>query len=85
MIDPRELDAARAAKDLLRARLADDPRVNGVGIDTAGGHAGVRINITDPDDAPDVPEEVDGVPVHIVVVGSIQAWRRTDEPPGAGG
>jgi hypothetical protein len=71
-------DAARAAKEVLRQRIGDDPRVNGVGIARSHGRYAVRVNVVDEGDLPDLPDEVEGVEVRIVVVGRVVPF---DEPP----
>lgn len=65
--------AARAAKDVLRAQYGDDSRVNGIGITGHRDRYAVRVNVVDDDAANDLPDEVDGVPVEVVVVGRISA------------
>ncbi|GAA2026497.1 hypothetical protein WDZ16_10690 [Pseudokineococcus marinus] len=71
-------DAARAAKSRLASSLAGDRRVNGVGVvrwavGTSAAAYGVRVGVVAEDDAPEVPAEVDGVPVRVDVVGRITA------------
>lgn len=66
-------DAARAAKEVLGHRLGDDPRVNGIGITFWHGGYAVRVNVVDGADQPDLPEEVDGVPVRVAVIGRVVA------------
>jgi hypothetical protein len=64
------LDQARAAKTKALAALAHDRSVVGVGITRIGEGYGVKVNL----DAPgaDLPEDVDGVPIRVEVVGPIQ-------------
>lgn len=64
---------ARAAKNVLRARFGGDPRINGFGITGHRDHYAVRVNVADADAAAELPDEVDGVQVEIVVVGRISA------------
>jgi hypothetical protein len=64
---------ARAAKNVLRAQYRDDARINGVGITGHHDRYAVRVNVVDAAAAADVPDEVDGVPVEVVVVGRIRA------------
>lgn len=64
-------DAARAAKQLLSDRLADDRRVNGIGITRWHGAYAVRVNVVDGADQPELPEVVEGVPVRVVVIGRV--------------
>lgn len=63
--------AARHAKQLLRAQLAGDRRVNGLAITRVQDHYAVRVNVVDAVDVPDLPEDVDGVPIQVVCVGRI--------------
>jgi len=64
-------DAASAAKSALASSLAGDRRVNGVGVVRRAQTYAVRVNLVADDDRPDLPTEVDGVPVHVDVVGPI--------------
>jgi len=68
-------DAARAAKSRLASHLAGDQRVNGVGVVRRAQAYVVRVNVVADDDRPDLPAEVDGVPVQVDVVGPITASR----------
>ena len=64
-----DLEHARAAKDKLAALLADRPAINGIGIAAFEGGFCVKINLDRPDE--DLPQEFDGVPVRVEVVGKI--------------
>lgn len=66
-------DAARAAKSSLAARLAGDARVNGVGVVRWHSSYAVRVNVVTQADAPELPEQVDGVPVRVVEIGHVTA------------
>jgi hypothetical protein len=67
------LERARAARDLLRARLAHHDGVCGIGlVRTADGYA-VRVNVTDLPEDDVVPPVVAGVPVHVRVTGPVRA------------
>jgi hypothetical protein len=68
-----DLEAARAAKLALTAMLDDDDRVSGIGIGGTDGHYVVKVNLVSGEDQPDLPEEIDGVPVKTAVVGRIFA------------
>ncbi|MER6315183.1 hypothetical protein ABT237_15600 [Streptomyces sp. NPDC001581] len=68
-----DLETARAAKRALAARLANDRRVNGVGIGGSGSNYTLKVNIVSADDHPNLPHDIDGVPIEIAVVGNIQA------------
>jgi hypothetical protein len=67
------LREARTAKAKVVAAIADDASVVGVGITRIGDGYGVKLNLEAPP-APDanLPEDVDGVPIRIEVVGTIR-------------
>ncbi|NML53268.1 hypothetical protein HHL19_05965 [Streptomyces sp. R302] len=67
-----DLKAVQAAKRTLAHRLAADSRVNGVGIGGNRTRYVIRVNLVDGDDRPDLPSEVDGVPVEAVIVGRME-------------
>jgi hypothetical protein len=67
------LEQARAAKKKLRERLAGHPDLRGIGIATLMGGYGVKVNLLSPPQPGIVPDDVDGVPVIIDVVGVIGA------------
>lgn len=63
---------AQAAKRALLARFGDLPGINGIGIAGSKGNYTVKVNLTSPDARPDdLPNEVDGVPVEVAVVGGV--------------
>lgn len=67
------LEEARAAK--VHAREVFEPlaRVAGVGITRVADGYGVKVNLTTaPDPGVELPDEVDGVPVRVEVVGVIR-------------
>ena len=64
------LDEARAAKEKVRATLADRPEVTGIGITRHGDGYAVKVDLATPCDA--VPPEVGGVPVRAEIVGRIR-------------
>lgn len=68
-----ELDAARAAKSRVKGLFPKEAVVCGVGLTRRGGHYCIKVNL-EHELGPDVqlPEEVDGVPVVIKVVGKIR-------------
>ena len=68
--DGATLDEARAAKEKVRAALADRPEVTGVGITRHGRGYAVKVDLVKACDA--VPPEVGGVPVHAEIVGRIR-------------
>lgn len=65
------LEQARAAKQKLRERLAGCPELRGIGIATLSGGYGVKVNLSSAPAPGLVPDDVDGVPVIIDVVGAI--------------
>lgn len=65
------LEQARAAKAALVPRLRDVGAVNGIGVAREGDGHVVRVNLSEPVEG--VPEEVNGVPVRVRVVGRIVA------------
>ena len=62
-------EAARAASRALASRLGSDRRVNGVGITGDRSGFAVKVNLVDGLDQPELPAEIDGVPVETEVVG----------------
>ena len=64
------LDEARAAKEKVRATLADRPEVTGIGITRHGTGYAVKVDLAKACAA--VPPEVGGVPVHTEIVGRIR-------------
>ena len=73
MSDPLAL--AREVKDRLRQRLADDPRVLGVGLAPRTDGFAVRVLVADAGAAAELglPPEMDGVPLEVRPVGEIRA------------
>lgn len=65
-------DAARAAKDHLRAELAPLGGVNGIGIGRRGAGYVLTVNVTEPTTSERVPGSFDGVPVEVRVVGPVR-------------
>lgn len=59
-------------KQRLRDQLRDDDRVVGVGIGIIGGDIVVRVNVVDADDVPDLPGQIDGVPLYVHAVGRVR-------------
>lgn len=68
-----DLPQARAAKEHLRAHLGDRDGVVGVGIVHVGHGYCLKVNVSTPDAAAQVPSDVDGVEVRTAVVGRISA------------
>jgi hypothetical protein len=70
-----DLAAARAAKAKATKLFATNPKVTGVGIARMDGGFGVKLNfVTRPSRKDHVPEQIDGVPIRVEVVGSITAY-----------
>ena len=74
------LAEVRSAKEVLAKRLANVDGVVGVGITKVDGQYAVKVNLQQPlNDATVIPGDVDGVPVHLDIVGPIRA-RPMPEP-----
>lgn len=67
------LEEARAAKSKVREMIADQPVVSGVGLVRVGPGWMIKVNVVREASEFDVPQEVDGVPVRVEVVGRIAA------------
>ena len=64
---------ARAAKQKLAQRLADVEEVVGVGITKVNGQYGVKVNLQQSlRDPTMIPDAIDGVPVHLDIIGTIR-------------
>ena len=70
---PATLDRARAAKQKLAERLRNVADVRGIGIAVLDGGYGVKVNFGGRPPAGVVPDDVDGVPVIVDVVGPIRS------------
>jgi hypothetical protein len=67
------LERARAAKERVFEVFRSAADVVGVGITRFGAEYGVKVNLRElPDPGSSLPDSVDGVPVRIEVVGSIE-------------
>lgn len=67
------LEQAARAKGKLDALLGDDPNVRGLGIAALEGGFGVKLNLQRAPKHGSIPDDVDGVPVIVDVVGAIRA------------
>jgi hypothetical protein len=67
---PATLERARAAKQMLRERLADLSELRGIGIAVLDGGYGVKVNLLCQTETL-IPAEINGVPIVIEVVGRI--------------
>jgi hypothetical protein len=68
------LEEATAAKETLRARLAGLAEIRGIGVAVLPDGYGVKVNLLNAVACAQVPDDVDGVPVIIDVVGAIRAY-----------
>jgi hypothetical protein len=75
-----DLDSARRAKRVVVERFAAATWWRGAGVAPLAEGWAVRLNIADAVDA-EVPDEVDGVPVEVRVVGDITPQARAAPPP----
>jgi hypothetical protein len=69
---PATLEQARTAKQRLAERLHGVANVRGIGIAVLDGGYGVKVNFAMRPEAGVVPDDVDGVPVVVDVIGSIR-------------
>lgn len=68
-----DLPRARNVKDQLAERLRAEPAVNGVGVMRRPNGWAVKVNLVHPAPQLQLPSEIDGVEVHVDVVGPIVA------------
>lgn len=68
---PATLDRAREAKAKLSAMLEDVEELCGIGIAVVDGGYGVRVNLSGEPPLP-IPDDVDGVPVIVVMIDEIR-------------
>ena len=70
--DAEQLDAARAVKDKVAKIMESFGHVLGVGITRRDGVYAVKVNLENKPDASEaMPQQIDGVPILIRVVGRI--------------
>lgn len=67
------LDQARRAKEDVKALVAGDPAVAGIGLARQAGGWGVKVNLVRAAPSLAVPASIDGVPVTVEVVGRVAA------------
>ena len=67
-----DLEQARAAKERLRMTLKGRSDVRGIGIARSGDGYQLQVNVST-STVSDLPGDVDGVDVHVRVVGAIRA------------
>lgn len=70
---PATLEHALAAKEKLDSMVGDSPNVCGIGVAVMEGGFGVKLNLQRAPAPGSIPDDVDGVPVIIDVVGEIRA------------
>jgi hypothetical protein len=70
---PVTLAQARNAKSKLRKLLRNIPDVNGIGLTSSEYGYALKVNLRRALDADAIPDNVDGVPVIVDVVGNIRA------------
>jgi len=68
---PATLERARQAKAVLLQRLAGLSELRGIGIALLKGGYGVKVNLSRALEEGVVPDDVDGVPVIVDIVGQI--------------
>ena len=72
-MNPTTLEEARAAKPRALDAFRRKASVVGVGITRIDGGYGVKVNLqAAPDPEVELPDTIDGVPVRVEVVGTIQ-------------
>ena len=70
------LAAAEAAMELLAARLAHLPELRGMGIAVLEHGFAVKLNLSRTPEGTVMPDDVDGVPVIVDIVGTIDPLER---------
>ena len=76
MDDDTALASARAAKARAAEVFAKFGEVVGVGLTRIGDTYGVKVNLERPPQRPDaMPDQIDGVPVRVEIVGRISKRR----------
>ena len=71
---PATLQEAEAAKRKLRERLSGISAIRGIGIATLRRGYGIKVNLLDQSARHLVPDDIDGVPVIVDVVGIISPY-----------
>lgn len=80
-MNPCTLEEVRAAKPHALEIFGAFEELTGVGITRVGEGYGLKVNFSrEPSTDEPLPNEVDGVPVRIEVVGSIRSKTETDGP-----
>ena len=68
-----DIDRARTAKQHLRRDLDGRSGVRGIGLARGDDGYRLQVSVASPADADGLPAAVDGVAVHVRVVGAVQA------------
>jgi len=66
------LEVARAAKEKVRELIAGFDEVRGLGLTSVGSRYAVKVNLSEQPENLSLPDDIDGVPVVIDVVGAIK-------------
>jgi len=69
---PATLAAAEAAAEKLALRLANLSELRGIGIAVLADGFGVKVNLSRQPAVAAVPDDVDGVPVIVDIVGTVE-------------
>jgi hypothetical protein len=69
---PATLAAAEAAKDRLALQLARLPELRGIGVAVLDQGFGIKVNLSRKPAGAPVPDDIDGVPVIVDIVGTIR-------------
>jgi hypothetical protein len=73
-MDGVPIERARAAKTQLLEKLSALPQLGGIGLVRIGDGFGVKVNLSEPLESDEnVPQEIEGVPVVIDIVGRVTA------------
>jgi hypothetical protein len=67
------LQQARKAKAKLARMLRHVPELQGLGIAMVEGGFGLKVNLARQVSSPEIPAQIDGVPVVVVIVGGVRA------------
>lgn len=65
---------ARVAKDTAKVKLQRVRGLNGIGLIKTGTGYGLKVNLETDESAGEIPDEVDGVPVEVEIVGTVDAY-----------
>jgi hypothetical protein len=72
MAESLQLIEARSAKEKAKQIFSRYGFVNGIGLTRLGGRYAVKVNFeTEPFDSANLPEEIEGVPVVVRIVGPL--------------